>query len=148
MLLNNMTALELKRKIAGFTSVDVDKIQLVKFFHRVIQDHVKVENIANTDGACFISAWSDQRSLSNHTVNLLFEDVGTCPLTEEDKAQQRDRRLRLLERQPYWSRPARTAQAGRPAQPGRSPVRHMPADYNELSDGSNDDDPWFFEERS
>lgn len=88
------TVLRLKQAIAKLTKKDVNNIQMIKHVHKVLDDSDRFGDVSTTDGATFISCYTDEPGMKTKTVNLIFEEVGMPPITDEQRAEQIQTRRR------------------------------------------------------
>lgn len=126
MISKNWNGNRLRHYIANLAGIDVDKLKIVKFFHRVMSDSDLVSNVANTDGATYISVFTNQNTLKDRSITLNMEQVGPRPLTDHDIMQQsirREQRLRDGSSRNY-------RRSGRPAT--ALPAGYFDVDWDEI----------------
>lgn len=90
----DFTVQRIKETLAKVMKKSVSDIQIVKFMHKVLDDSDRFGDISTTDGATFLSCFTSEPEMRTKTVNLIFEEVGIEPLSDEQRAEQIETRRR------------------------------------------------------
>lgn len=119
------TVKRIRETLAKCIKKPTSEIQIVKFMHKVLDDSDRFGDVSTTDGATFLSCFTTEPVMRTKTVNLIFEEVGIEPLSDEQRAEQvetrRRREARIVARSRRSSGPPPTLSRIRfTARPGES----------------------------
>jgi len=70
----------IKEEIARQSRAFVENIKLYKVIHLELDDDARVRDVANTNGATYLSAYTTSNNFEKSTLNLLYESLGESPL--------------------------------------------------------------------
>lgn len=88
-------------EIANKIGCPADEIKLYKFLHREVARSTSVGDVANREGATYLSAFRNLEPLGDKTLQLLLETVGPPPLVTPPRPPNERRRRRRSPRQPF-----------------------------------------------
>ena len=89
----------MKTQIANLTGADVGQIRLFKFVYVQLNDDDLVGDIAQTNGATYISAFTEFSTLNTTAAHLLFEEQGPPPVIPPDPIRQQQQRQEAQQQQ-------------------------------------------------
>lgn len=84
------TAQNIIDTIANLSDSDPNNITLYKFIHKKVDPSDSIATIAASPGAQYLMAFDCDNGMQNHTVNLIFQELGPTPTIPEPIAQNND----------------------------------------------------------
>ena len=81
---------DVKSKIQSLSGKPIRDLKIFKFFHLEAPNHLKIGDVAKSQGATYLSCFTENHNLSTHCANMILEEIGPCPIVQSYSRNVRD----------------------------------------------------------